>query len=281
MKEVIIHTFIDSIKIVPFLFVAFIFMEYIEHKLNNKGKMKIREAGKFGPIVGSLLGAIPQCGFSVMATNLYATRIITLGTLIAIYLSTSDEMLPILISRGENIGVILSIIFIKILIGIICGFIIDLLIVKNRKQNIDIKDFCEEQHCDCKHSLIKSSIKHTVNIFIFILVFSLALSTAINYFGEENLGIMFFKDSFFGPFISSLIGLIPNCASSVILTELYLNNVISFSSVISGLLTGSGVALLVLFKVNKPFIENVKIVLMLYFIGAFSGILIKFITLLI
>lgn len=281
MKEILLDTLLDAIKLLPFLFVTFLLMEYIEHGFTKKGKEKIKKAGNLGPFFGSLLGAVPQCGFSVMATNLYATRIVTLGTLISIYLSTSDEMLPILISQKCSFSIIIKILLIKVLIGMLAGFIIDFIIRKKTKSsNYEIKKFCDEEHCDCEHGIIKSSIKHTFNILIFIIVITLLLNLGFYYFGNDSIEKLFLKDSFFSPFISSLIGLIPNCGASIILTELYLNNVISFASVIAGLLTGSGVALLVLFKINKNVKENVKILLTLYFIGALSGVVIEIIQML-
>ena len=276
MKEVIIETLIDAIKLLPFLFITFLILEFIEHKLSKKNKNIIEKSGKLGPIVGSILGAFPQCGFSVSATNFYSTRIITLGTLISVYLSTSDEMLPLLISEGVEISLIIKILLIKILIGMISGFIIDLIFRKKEKEHIH--DFCEDEHCDCENGIIISSIKHTLNITLFIILISFILNTIIYLIGEENLGNIILKNQFLGPILSSLIGLIPNCASSVIITELYLSNVITFGSMISGLLTGSGVALLVLFKVNKNLKENIKILLLLYLIGALSGLIIGFIA---
>lgn len=276
MKEVIIETLIDAIKLLPFLFITFLILEFIEHKLSKKNKNIIEKSGKLGPIVGSILGAFPQCGFSVSATNFYSTRIITLGTLISVYLSTSDEMLPLLISEGVEISLIIKILLIKILIGMISGFIIDLIFRKKEKEHIH--DFCEDEHCDCENGIIISSIKHTLNITLFIILISFILNTIIYFIGEENLGNIILKNQFLGPILSSLIGLIPNCVSSVIITELYLSNVITFGSMISGLLTGSGVALLVLFKVNKNLKENIKILLLLYFIGTLSGLIISFIA---
>jgi hypothetical protein len=279
MKEIVIETLLDAVKLLPFLFITFVILEYIEHKFSDKTKNKISKAGKFGPVIGSLLGALPQCGFSVMATNLYATRVITLGTLISIYLSTSDEMLPLLISNGTSIKIIVLILITKIVIGILSGIIIDFIIRKNDKadKEYEIKNFCLEEHCHCEHSLLKSILKHTFSILIFIIIVSFILNLGIDYLGKDNIGKIFFKNTFFSPFISSLVGLIPNCASSVIITELYMNDVISLASCISGLLTGSGVALLVLFKANKSFKENIKIILTLYLIGSLSGIVIELI----
>lgn len=276
MKEIIIDTLIDALRILPFLVIAFLIMEYFEHKLSNKNKNKISNAGKIGPLIGSILGVIPQCGFSVMATNLYATRIISIGTLLAIYLSTSDEMFIVLLSKNVSFSVIFKIIIVKVIVGIIFGFIIDLIVCKRSKKEYEIRDFCLDEHCDCEHGIFKSALKHTVNILLFIIFITFVLNITMSLFGNETLSKLFLKDSIFSPLISSLIGLIPNCAASVLISELYLNNVISFSSCISGLLTSSGVALLVLFKINKNKKENLKIVLVLYLIGSITGIILEF-----
>ena len=276
MLDVIVDTLLDGIKLIPFLFIAFLILELLEHKLSGKNKKIIEKSGKFGPIIGSMLGAFPQCGFSVAATNFYATRIITLGTLISIYLSTSDEMLPLLISEGVDIKLIIKVLGIKILIGMISGFIIDLIFRKKEKNHIH--DFCEEEHCNCKNGVLISTIKHTLNITLFIIIISFILNTIIYYVGEDTLGNLIFRKKVLGPFLSSLIGLIPNCASSVVITQLYLENVISFGAMMSGLLTGSGVAILVLFKVNKNLKENLKILGLVYIIGVISGIIIELIN---
>mgnify|MGYP004472004991 FL=1 len=275
MKDIIIDTLIDTLKLVPFLFIAFLLIELFEHKFSKKSIEVVESSGKYGPILGSILGIIPQCGFSVMATNLYVTRLITLGTLISIYLSTSDEMLPILISEKAEFSLIIKILLIKLFIGMLAGFIIDKIFkVKKEKKNYDI---CEEEHCHCKESIIISSLKHTLNIVVFILLINFILNICFNYLGQDYLSKILFKDSFFGPFISSLIGIIPNCGASVMLTELYINNAINFGSLISGLLTGSGIAIMILFKTNKNMLENLKIVGILYIIGVLSGIIIELI----
>ena len=276
MKEVIIDTLIDSAKLLPFLFLTFLLMEFIEHKLSEKSKEKLTKSGKLGPFIGSILGAIPQCGFSVAATNFYAMRIVSIGTLIAIYLSTSDEMLPIMISHGASIVIILKIIGLKVLIGMVFGFIIDL-IFRDKRNNHEIKDFCVEEHCDCDHSILKSALTHTVNILIFIALISFILNLGFHYLSEDTISTIFMKNSLLGPFLSSLLGLIPNCGASVIITELYLNNVISFGSTMAGLLSSSGVALLVLFRINKNLKENLKILLTVYTIGVLVGVLIDLI----
>lgn len=276
MQEIILETLIDTLKIIPFLMLTFLLIEFIEHKINNK--KIITKSGKFGPIIGSLLGAFPQCGFSASVTHLYATRIVTLGTLISVYLSTSDEMLPIMLSKNVEIEIIISFLVTKIFIGMLCGFIIDLLFNKNKK--VEIKELCEHEHCHCEKGIISSAFKHTLNISIFVLIISFFLNIGFEFLGENIISKIFFKDNVFSSFISSLIGLIPNCGASVILTELYLNNTITFGSCIAGLLTGSGIGILILFRVNKDYKENLKILFTIYGIGVISGIIIDCIMLL-
>lgn len=279
MKEVILDTIIDSLKLIPFLLVAFLIIELLEHKLNNKTKNIITKSKKVGPIIGSLLGVIPQCGFSVMATNLYITRIITLGTLISIYLSTSDEMLIIMISEKVEISLILKILLIKIFFGIVYGLIIDKIINKKKKEKETNYELCDEEHCDCNHSILLSAIKHTLHITLFIFIITLIINTIFTLLGDNYLSKILLNNSILSPFITSLIGLIPNCAASVILTELYLNSTISLGALIGGLLTSSGSSLLVLIKNNKNKKENLSIILLLYALGVLSGIIIELISL--
>ena len=277
MLDVILDTLIDALKLLPFLFVAFLIIEVIEHKLSHKSKKVITKAGKIGPLFGSLLGAIPQCGFSVMATNLYVTRIVTLGTLISVYLSTSDEMLPVLLSNKTEFSVIFKIIITKVIIGMLFGFIIDFFLRKRKQTNIEKKhyDLCEHEHCDCSHGIFKSAVKHTLITLIFILGTTLVLNICMEYFGNDMMNKVLLKNNIFGSFITSLIGLIPNCGSSVAITQLYLDHAISYGAMMGGLLTASGISLLVLFKINKSIKENVKILLLVYFLGAISGVILE------
>lgn len=290
MLDIIKDTILDSIKLLPFLFITYLLMEYIEHKMGNKSKEIMKKADKFGPLFGSILGVFPQCGFSVSATNLYAARVITLGTLISVYLSTSDEMLPIFISESVPIIVILKILGVKLLIGILAGFLIDLFIrlvkdkknIKNSEKEIyekdEIKDLCEEEHCHCdEDGIFKSALKHTINIFLFILLITFVINMAVYFVGEDNISKLLLDKPILGPIVAALIGLIPNCAASVILTNMYLQNVISVSSLIAGLLTGAGVGLAVLFKTNKGIKNNIKIVFLLYLIGVISGMVLQLI----
>lgn len=277
MLDVLQDTLIDGVKILPFLFLTYLLMEFIEHKTSNKAKERIKKSGKVGLFFGSLLGIVPQCGFSVSATNLYAARVITLGTLISVYLSTSDEMIPVMISESFPVQDILKILAIKFLIGMIAGFIIDFVLrVKHKNQEEEkIEDICEKDHCHCEKGIVKSAIHHTLHIFIFILLITFALNTLIFLIGEENIAGFLTNQPILGPVIASLIGLIPNCASSVIITELYVGGVINAGTLIAGLLVNAGVGLAVLFRTNKGIKQNLAIVSLLYVIGVISGIVLQ------
>lgn len=280
MLEIIEDTIIDSVKLLPFLFITYLIMEYIEHKTSEKAKEAIQKSGKFGPFFGSLLGIFPQCGFSVSATNLYAARVITLGTLIAVYLSTSDEMLPIFISESVPITTILKILGIKLVIGMIAGFFIDMFLRiknKNKQEQEKIIELCEKDHCHCEHGIVKSALKHTLNILVFIMIVTFVINIAMYFIGEETIAGVLQNKPILGPILAGLIGLIPNCAASVVITQMYLENVISAATMLSGLLVGAGVGLAVLFKTNKGLKENLKITGLLYCVGVIAGILLEFI----
>lgn len=280
MLEVLQDTIIDSLKLLPFLFIAYLIMEYIEHKISDKSKEKIQKSGKFGPFFGGLLGIFPQCGFSVAATNLYAARIITLGTLISVYLSTSDEMLPILISEAAPFSTIITVLVIKFLLGMAYGFLIDFIIhIKNKNKETENKiiDLCEEEHCNCEKSIVKSALKHTISIFIYIFILTLVINIIVWAVGEEAIKDFMEGTGVLEPILASLIGLIPNCASSVIITELYLSEIISFGSIIAGLLVNAGAGLLMLFRINKNIKENIGIIILLYCLGSITGIVLNLI----
>lgn len=271
MLDVILDAVVDILKLIPFLFLAFFLLEYTEHKVSHKNIKVLINNRKIGPLFGGILGAFPQCGFSAMATRFFSSRVITLGTLIAIYLSTSDEMLPLLISNGTSILIILKIVGIKLFIGIIFGYLIDLIYCKKRHYRNEIHDMCVLEDCHCEKGILHSSIHHTLNIVFYLFLITLIINLIIYFVGENNISSFLTKTKSFSYFISSLIGLIPNCASSVIITEIYLNNMISLGALISGLLTGSGVGLLILFKTNKNLKENLLILAIIYIIGVLCG----------
>ena len=211
-----------------------------------------------------------------MASNLFSSRVITLGTLIAIYLSTSDEMLPMMISNHIDILLLLKIIGFKVIVGITIGFIIDLIYKsKDEKTDKNISEMCHHDHCNCEHeNIFISSIKHTLKIAFFILVVNLVLNAIIFMIGEDSLSKLLLNKNIFTYFISSLVGLIPNCCSSVIITELYLSKMITIGNLLSGLLTGSGVGILVLFRTNKNIKENISILSIIYIIGVVIGMIV-------
>lgn len=273
MLECILDSLIDTIKLIPYLLVTFMILEYLEHKLSKKNEKILKKNKKYGPIIGALLGALPQCGFSTMAASLFSSRVITVGTLIAVFLATSDEMLPIMISEKIPILEIIYIISFKVIIGIIVGLLIDT-VIKYKGNTKDIHHLCEKEHCDCdSDGIIISSIKHTLKIAIFILIANLGISLLINWMGEETLESLLLRNNPITYFIASLIGLIPNCASSVIMTELYISNFISLGNLLSGLLTGSGIGILILFRTNEDIKENFKILGIIYTVGVIIGFL--------
>lgn len=278
--EILKETSLDTLKLLPFLFITYLIMEFIEHKTSDKVKSTIEKSGKFGPLLGGIVGIFPQCGFSVSATNLYSARVISLGTLMAVYLTTSDEMLPILLTEAVPGTTIFTILGIKLLIGIIAGFTIDAVISwtkKEKKEEQKIEELCENEHCHCEDGIIASALKHTINIVIFIFIITFVINGIITLIGESTIANFISKNIVLGPIIAGLIGLIPNCASSVILTELFIENVLSMSMLISGVAVNAGVGLLVLFRTNKNLKENLSIVGLLYAIGVFSGIILQFI----
>lgn len=273
MLECILDSLIDTIKLIPYLLVTFIILEYLEHKLSKKNEKILKKNKKYGPIIGALLGALPQCGFSTMAASLFSSKVITIGTLIAVFLATSDEMLPIMISEKIPIIEIIYIISFKVIIGIIIGLLIDTMI-KHKGNSKDIHHLCEKEHCDCdSDGILISSIKHTLKIAIFILIANIGISLLIYWVGEENLENLLLRNNPITYFIASLIGLIPNCASSVIMTELYISKFISLGTLLSGLLTGSGLGILILFRTNEDLKENMKILGIIYLVGVIIGFL--------
>lgn len=278
--EAAVDALLDGIKLLPFLLVTYLLMEYMEHKTSQKTGRILQKSGKWGPVLGGILGVVPQCGFSAAASNLYAGRIITLGTLLAVFLSTSDEMLPILISEQVNPVTILRILAWKAAIGIVIGILIDLWMQKIRGNKIDdlrIEQICDHHHCHCgEGKIVRSALKHTFQIFVFILLVSFLLNLLIAWIGDETLASVLSSRPVLGPVLSGLVGLIPNCASSVVLTQLYLEGMLGAGAMIAGLLSGTGVGLLVLFKVNENMWENMRILLFLYVTGVAAGILMEF-----
>lgn len=275
LKEVVWHSILDSLKIVAFLFCAYLVMEFIEHKASEKVEGFVKKAGALGPLAGGALGVVPQCGFSTVASNFYTARVITMGTLIAVFLSTSDEMLPIMITGSLSWKFILAILGYKLAVAVLVGFAVDFVLRLMRRGNeaIDIDEICENDNCHCERGIFHSACHHTLTVGGFVLLITLVLNLVIFLVGEEALSSILYDKFFIGHVIAAFVGLIPNCAVSVALTELCAGGYITVGTMLSGLFAGSGVGLLVLLRVNKRRKENIVIVGILILSGILFGML--------
>lgn len=273
--EVLLHGVLDTLKILPFLFLTYLLIELIEHKATARAHALARKTGALGPLAGGLLGAIPQCGFSAAAADFYTGRVVTLGTLVAIFLSTSDEMLPIMISGKMPIGTIILILAYKAAVGILVGFAVDLVIRKRakRESTSHAKDAHGGCTCGCKHGIFASALGHTLTVGGFILVSTLIINLLVTLIGDDAIKSIMYDKPFVGHLIAALFGLIPSCAASVALTELCVEGFITVGTMLSGLFSGAGVGLLVLFRVNKNLRENLLTVGILVVSGIIFGML--------
>ncbi len=260
-----------SIMIIPFLFISFILIEYLHHKHTNKMNKLIRDKGKYAPIAAGALGIIPQCGFSSTIATLYSSRVVSLGTLFSVLISTSDEAILILIAHPDEYKTLILLIILKLIIGISIGLMIDKFI----KTNINLEEDIKECSCCGKvnHSIIKDSIKHTLQVVGFLILFSFIVEYFVHLIGLDTLNTILLNGSIFQPILSVLIGLIPNCGASILLTNLYISGSLSFASLLSGLMCNAGIGVLVLFKNNKSIKESIKILIGLVMISIIVGLL--------
>ncbi|MGI5990047.1 MAG: putative manganese transporter [Lachnospiraceae bacterium] len=273
---------VDTVKLIPFLFVTYLIMEALERKTSEHTTNLIASVGRFGPVVGAAVGIVPQCGFSAAAASLYSGGLISIGTLMAVFLSTSDEMLPIFISEQVALPTILKILVSKALIGMVSGLAVDFLLrfTKYRsKTEKHVRDLCDEEHCGYEKeegSILHSAFVHTLHIVLFVFVITVALTIAVESLGADRVAGFLTGKPIVGTFLAALFGLIPNCASSVLITQLYLDGMLGAGQMMAGLLVGAGVGLLVLFRTNNRHMsENIKAAAMLYVIGVFWGLLIE------
>ena len=298
------HSVADTLYLIPFLWVTYLAMEWLEHKTGERTQNAIRHAGAAGPIVGAFLGVVPQCGFSAVAATLYAGRVITLGTLFAVFLSTSDEMLPIFLAEAVPGNTILSIMGAKVVIGMVMGFVVDavLRLGCRDKDRLRIHELCEQDQCGCNHDcrtceaaperayehhddvehthshghgwkgILLSAAKHTVQVTLFIFVITIVLNIVLETVGEEALARLLGDNPAFSVFATALVGLIPNCAASVVIAQLYVEGVLGAGAMLAGLLVSAGVGLLVLVRANRPWRQNAAIIALLYVIGVFWGL---------
>ncbi len=279
LDEVLLHGLLDTLKIVPFLFLTYLLMEFIEHRAGDKAERFMKRAGAFAPVVGGALGAVPQCGFSAAAANLYAGRVVSVGTLVAVFLSTSDEMLPILISGSIPVGVAVLVVLYKAAVGIAVGLAVDLTLrfMNKKKEDINIDAICDEDNCHCERGILYSALHHTLTISLFVFAFTMAINVLVFFVGEENLGAVLYNKPVIGHIIAAIFGLIPNCAASVALTTLCTKGLITAGTMMAGLFSGAGVGLLVLFKVNRHLKDNFLIVAVILATGVVFGLLGDFI----
>ena len=274
-EEIFLRGLIDTLTIIPFLFLTYLLMEFIEHKAGDKAERFMKRAGIFAPAVGGALGVVPQCGFSAAASSLYAGRIISMGTVVAVFLSTSDEMIPILISGKVPVGTVALILVYKALVAILAGLVVDLVIRlrKGGQEEINIDAICDEDNCHCERGIWYSALHHTLTISAFVLAITFAINALVFFVGEENLGAVMYNKPVISHIIAAVFGLIPNCAASVALSSLCAGGFITAGTMMSGLFSGAGVGLLVLFRVNKKLKENLLIVGILLLVGVVFGLI--------
>lgn len=302
--DALLDALLDTAKVLPFLFVTYLLMEWLEHRTEDKTKKAVEKAGHLGPLFGGLLGVVPQCGFSAAAASLYSGRVVTVGTLLAVFISTSDEMIPIMLgelaSGKSDWAVIVKAVVAKLILGILAGFAVDffhrfmmlrgwikpkhMIPATSDKKKLDeepgtehIKDLCEQEKCKCETGIFKSAVKHTLQVIIYILIISIVLNIVIEMGGEEVIESLLRDKPVIGALVAGVIGLIPNCAASVAITQLYMEGAIGAGAMLAGLMVGAGAGLLVLLKTNKDWKSNLKFIALLYVVGVVGGILIGFI----
>lgn len=278
--ELFLDAFLDSVKLLPILFLIYFAVEYLEHENNNFMHHMFSRSKYFGPVLGAVFGTIPQCGFSVIASELFSKRAITMGTMMAIFLATSDEAIPLMLAHPDKIPQLLSLLGIKFVIAVVFGFLIDLVF----KTSTDELECCgEDSHhshfhgnCESCHDggVFTSACIHALKIFVYIF----AVNLIVGFAAEHIAPFMKFisEHRITQALVTSLFGIIPNCAASVVLTELYLGGTITLASLIGGLCTGAGVGLVVLFKQNKNLKQNIVVAMLLYAIGAGVGIVLSY-----
>ena len=303
--HVLEHSIEGTLYLIPFLFVTYLAMEWLEHKAGDKAEEAVRRAGAAGPVVGALVGIVPQCGFSAAAATLWEGRVITLGTLFAVFLSTSDEMLPIFLAEQVAPATILKIMGVKLMIGMVMGFVVDAVfrLARRDREKLRIHELCERDRCHCngdcetceqqpelaydfehdeehEHhheggSILRSALKHTVQVTVFIFIITLVLDGALELVGEDALAAFLGSNPALSVLGSALVGLIPNCAASVVIAQLYVEGALGAGAMMAGLLVSAGVGLLVLFRTNRRLRQNLIVLAGLWAMGVFWGLIIS------
>lgn len=280
MNEILMDILHDTLGMLPFLYITYLLMEYLEHKGNTAFRKALEKAKRLGPLAGGLLGIVPQCGFSVLASGLYMNGSISLGTLLAVFISTSDEAIPILVSQPDQFSVLIKVIFVKLMIAVAVGYLVDVLVREHKlRENHPLHDIhadCEKETQEEHHSIFYIALIHTVKIFIFIFAVNFVLSIFIHYIGEDTLSNVLVAGSYLQPILAALAGFIPNCAASVILAQLFMDGVLSFGALCAGLISSAGLGLLVLFKMYDNKKDILRILSILLLVASVSGILLQF-----
>lgn len=288
--HVLEHSVFDTLELVPFLLLTYLAMEAIEHSASAHVQAAVERSGKAGPVVGALLGALPQCGFSAMAATLYAGRVVTVGTLVAVILSTSDEMVPVFLAHQEPMGHMLAIMGAKVAVGLVVGLAVDAVLGARHRAgdgHLHIHELCEREHCHCdegdahghehghghgRWAIVRSALVHTVQVTFFIFVVTFVFGLVIEYVGQDALGTLLANHPVRATFVSALVGLIPNCGASVAITELYLDGVLAVGPMIAGLLASGGVGLLVLWRTNADVRQNALVTVFIYAVSVLVGL---------
>lgn len=299
LLEVFKDCLIDTLKMIPILLIVYIIIEFIQIRISSD-RFTGKHMRRFGPVIGAIAGCLPQCGLSAAATELYNKRMLTAGTLSAVFIATSDEAIPVMLSNiggnpGERIINIIMLIAAKIIIAVAAGYFLDLTLFKNKNSvsyahnhKVHSDSEVHEHYHDCGHnpcecdkgakSIVLNAFIHTLKISLFVFVTLLVIGVCVSFVGEENISAVLLKDNFMQPFITALIGIIPGCATSVLITELYMGGTLAFGSAVAGLCTGAGFGYILLFRNKKNFKNNIKIIVSLYIISVICGVIINFIV---
>lgn len=271
LKDILIDTFIDVLKIIPYLFVIYLLLEWMEQEAGHKMEHFLEKHRRLNPLAGTLFGLLPSCGFASAASSLYATGVISAGTLVAVYLSSSDEMLSIMLSMKAPVSKIWPILLVKLIVGLIAGYSLDAF---SKHRTIDVNAFCEQEHDDHSHGILHSALKHTLEVTLWLLIITFLFNGFVEWIGEDTLYAFVTDHPNQSVIVSTIVGMIPSCASSILLTTMYMDGVISFASVCAGLLVNAGTGMMVLWRVSRNYKDNLKILMMTWIFGLISGFII-------
>ena len=282
--DVLGESLVDTAKMLPFLFLAYLLIEYIEHRHGERIEALLAGGGRWGAVPGALLGCVPQCGFSAIASNFYASRVITLGTLMAVYLATSDEAIPLLVSMPAYWDKLVVLMVIKVVYAVIVGFVLDFVLrgILPKGLRGGYTGHADEVDCHEEHeehsSIFLAALRHTLEIFVFILVFSFIIGLIFGLVGADSAAAFLGSLGIFQPMMAALIGLVPNCGASVLLAQLYMGGAITFGSFFAGLCSGAGIGLAVLWRVNPSWKQNLFMTGLLWFCGTCCGIWLQWVV---